>query len=1006
MEVEENNNQIIFSADQNPPLRIQNSFKDYFIGNLKEIPGFFKEYKIPHEEANIKRYLNENMQNKNLLELLPINIINPENFIEQYANYINLIHKKPNKISHFTNFEQNEIQLLYLLNHINLAKEKIDKYLNLENKDFYTNNHLIKINNIIKNNPKLIGYIYILKWLQKIITLSYEEYNEDESIYNIINNRKPISGEKDDPIKLEEKCLSNNNEEYNNLMKQFIYCLFKGNIYESQIMCERRQIEEFGNIFSGGCPLFDKIISNENDYNNFDKDLISPSMYNKDYKDFIDLIEEGNIINENENDNKNIFGNSLYILWFKVMYENADCTKDNTILNYLFRLISGNYKNYELNNNNIYEYLYINILNLLHSKIFYELTQNPKEKMVQYHYIESDTFKEISQVFKNDGRDIYIIINSIIQNNNYNLLLKRYPFLLLELSFIKLFFLEVDIKENIINNNNENNSELYKKYFDGLAAITNKMKKGNDSLNMDYNDYNDIINNEREFNYSNLSNRKIQTSEFYDMINICLYRAFFSSLTTFYSINKDFIDLMVNNDNENNLGEIAEQIFDNFDEIYCNYIKHIIKLNNDNVDFDLIIYITTYMFNIKNIIFILTEISHYIYNNEKYQEFIYYLKKFYENIIYDGENLSIYITKIITNNSNLLKIGENKKKFNCIDDALNNYIELKMENNFIEELTDNDKYKINQILCLFEQTENNKLNQDTSYSYLLKLFIKFLINYKYKEAYELNYQLKDYIYDKDAPTDELILAKIPELEILINKINSMTDPEEIQFYTILSSRYLFIIILNCFYFYANKIIIPYYRIKNNNNKSKNKNQINNDKEELSKNINEFIKNKIFNLNKLIKIIIGNEILFNYSMNYYGEETKNEFQKLLGDWAFQGIKWICDIFYMGIIDKNEYDSLNTILDETIYNKDMMNKYFLMNGFNNNDAYNVDDIIIKREKKLFDIMDNEQKQKVIECLYKMAKINRPYLNEIFDDELAKNLNEDKKQVIQELDFDFDE
>ena len=206
-----------------------------------------------------------------------------------------------------------------------------------------------------------------------------------------------------------------------------------------------------------------------------------------------------------------------------------------------------------------------------------------------------------------------------------------------------------------------------------------------------------------------------------------------------------------------------------------------------------------------------------------------------------------------------------------------------MENNFIEELSDNDKYKINQILCLFEQTENNKLNQDTSYSYILKLFIKFLINYKYKEVYELNYQLKDYIYDKDAPIDELILAKIPELEILINKINSMTEPEEIQFYTILSSRYLFIIILNCFYFYANKIIIPYYRIKNNNNKSKNKNQINNDKEELSKNINEFIRDKIFNLNKLLKIIIGNEILFNYSMNYYGEETKNEFQKLLGDW---------------------------------------------------------------------------------------------------------------------------
>ena len=1016
MEVEDNINQNIFEGN-NTEMQIQISFQDYFLNILQEIPDYFKQYSNSKEEAKIKRYIsNQNKENKALLELLPIKVVNPENFIDQYSNYINLIHKKPNKIPHFTNFEQNEIQLLQLLKYTHIASDKIEKYINLQKEDYSTNNHLIKINNIIKTNPDLIGYIYILKWLQKIITLSYEDFNEDKKIENIITEKKPIPGkdnENNDPIILEKKCLSNTDEDLNNLMKQFTYCLFKGNIKEGQIMCENRKVEEFGNIFSGGCPLFDKVISCENDYNNFDKDLISPSMYNKDFQEFIDLLEEGNInYNDNEND-KNIYGNSLYLLWYKVMYENVELTKNNTLLNFLFRLISGNYKNYELTNNNIYEYLYINILNLFHSKLFFELTQNPKEKMVQYHFIENETFKEISQVINNAGRNIFSLINGVMQNNNYNLLCKKYPFLWLELSFIKLFFLEIEIKENNKNKKNENNSELYQKYFKELNNIVNIMKKSPDSSNIEFND---IINNEREFNYSGLNNRKIQARELYDMINICLYRAFFSSLTTFYGTKKDFLDFMINNDNNNNnLDDKIEQIFNSIDEIFCNYIKQLINLKDENIDFDLIIYITTYMFNNKSIIFILTEISHYINSNEKYQQFITFLKNFYENIDYNGETLSMFIIKKITNNSNLLKVSENQKNFISIDEALNHYVQLKMDiiqncnSNIIEELSDNDKYKINQILCLFEQTENKKLNQDTSYSYLLKLFIKFLVNHKYKEAYELKYQLNDYVYDEDAKTDELIMKKFLDLESQINQINYRTDPEEIQFFTILVSRYLFIAILDCFYYYANKIIIPFSKISQDiENKNSNKIKRNNEKDELEKNVKEFIKEKIYNLNKLIKIFIGNEILFNYSMNYYGDETKNEFKKILGDWAFQGIKWVRDIFTMDIIDKNEYDSLNYLLDQVIYNKDMMEKHYLMNGFDNIDenVNNSDIIIQKKEKKFFDIMDDDEQKKVIGYLYQMAKINKPYLNEIFDIELAKNLNEDKNKVIQELDFDLDE
>ena len=325
-------------------------------------------------------------------------------------------------------------------------------------------------------------------------------------------------------------------------------------------------------------------------------------------------------------------------------------------------------------------------------------------------------------------------------------------------------------------------------------------------------------------------------------------------------------------------------------------------------------------------------------------------------------------------------------------------------------MSDKDKYKINQILCLFDQTENKKLNQDTSYSYLLKLFIKFLINYKYKEAYELKFQLNDYVYDQDAVNDELILGKIAGIGKQIDKINDISDADDIQFYTILTSRYLFIIILDCFYYYANKIIIPYKELNKSNKKMKNakkiKNLYNKEKEQLSQNVIEFITEKIFNLNKFIKIIITNEIFFNYSLNYYGDESKNEYRKLLGDWAFQSIKWICDIFNMGLIDRNKYDSLNYVLNEVILNKDDLDKFYLDNEFNVNNIFIKDNILENKEKKLFEIMSKEQQQKFVGLLYQMAKINKPYLDEVLDDELDKKLIQENKMVIQELDFDFEE
>jgi hypothetical protein len=304
-------------------------------------------------------------------------------------------------------------------------------------------------------------------------------------------------------------------------------------------------------------------------------------------------------------------------------------------------------------------------------------------------------------------------------------------------------------------------------------------------------------------------------------------------------------------------------------------------------------------------------------------------------------------------------------------------------------------------LCLFEQTKNNKLNQDTSFSYLLKLFIKFLVNYKYKEAYELKYQLKDYIYDKDAPTDELIYEKLPMIEKQIEKIGDIADNDDIQFCMILSCRYLFIIILDCFYFFANKIMLLYNKeilnIKKNSKIKIKKNYFNS---ELGFNVMQFLTKKINLLSGFIKKIIDKDYLYNFSLNYFGENTKDDFIKLLGDWTFQSIKWICDIYKMGIIDKNKNDSLNNVLNNLIYDKEIIDDYYLKNGILADDIINKN---ILKEKKIFEIMNEAQRQKVVEIMYYMAKINRNYLEETFDEMFVEKLNEKNKVIIQDLEFD---
>ena len=132
---------------------------------------------------------------------------------------------------------------------------------------------------------------------------------------------------------------------------------------------------------------------------------------------------------------------------------------------------------------------------------------------------------------------------------------------------------------------------------------------------------------------------------------------------------------------------------------------------------------------------------------------------------------------------------------------------------------------------------------------------------------------------------------------------------------------------------------------------------------------------LINLSNLIKLFI---------LIYYGDDMKKEIEKIFADWAFQCIKWTCDIFIMELLDRNRYDSIDNILDKIFYEKKKNSK-------KDNNEFG---------KKIFEIMNDEQRQIIIQLLYKMAKINKPYLLENFDDIIQ--MKDEDNNIIEELNF----
>ena len=101
------------------------------------------------------------------------------------------------------------------------------------------------------------------------------------------------------------------------------------------------------------------------------------------------------------------------------------------------------------------------------------------------------------------------------------------------------------------------------------------------------------------------------------------------------------------------------------------------------------------------------------------------------------------------------------------------------------------------------------------------------------------------------------------------------------------------------------------------------------------------------------------------------------------------------------NESDYESLDDSFEKKINHKDnndnILNKLFYEKKKNSKNYNN------EFGQKIFEIMNDDQRKKIIQFLYNMAKINKPYLIDNFDS--IMNKKEEEINNIEELDFNID-
>ena len=942
----------IFSSLNN-----QNEIPSSLYNSMNENKNEFSEQFLNHLLDYKNTILQNSIENNNGT---PKKIINKENFYENYINELISKNTMPNRNKFLFQYEQSEIRIIKLIENLSLSNMKYSYYLeNPDQKIQKTNSELIKVNEIIKNSPTLISYIYILKWIQNI----------KENYFNYLSLEKNNLRDKEQfelngKINFQEKGFDQLNQTQNekdinyiNFINQITCLIMSNDLYNTQNKIDERKQYYLSSILEGGLPLHDFSLE-AIDLQKFDIDLIPLYMKNLEFNEFI-IKTKNNPIPINLDDY--VIGNNNWVLWLYTLFDSCNDKTIHTQFNLLSRLLSGNCNNYNINSQNFDEFLFIKIMNLLNCELLDKMFKKNDDKYINYHFNSYDRENVNYLISSRNGKTIFDVIHEIRSSEEYNFLIQKNFSVELELSIIELHFLQI---ENKYNNNNNNNNKIYESILNFLNRLNNQIEKDNFPIYLN--------NNKQEIKNNTLEEKNRKTSSIIKLLKITYLKILFSFLISFHDL---FSDYFKQDLNPNYLNELQNS----YDNILGQFFNYLTKITREPSN---LIYIFTYMLNFNNIIY-------YLSNYAKTIEFESYYPNFIDEINAFFKNEKKYLHKSIAEETDLFKFKNNEKK--TIDFAINEYVQNKLNGKGYIPSKEN-LIKINQINNLFNEQED--LNENLFQQYHLKLCVKFISNQCYHEAKEILQK----IMTREKLTEN---QKVENFDFETNKIyeqisDIINNKEfiEYQYKDIIKlSINLMQMIIDCFFDYCQ----IEYEI------TKMKKGVQN--ESFKEKIYRLIEMKLISLNTFIKSIINDNELINYYSTFYGPVifTQN-FLKILFDWGFQSIKLIIYCFTKRfvlfenkyIIRKIQYE--NGIAKYIYSNNNDTNEFFLLAlpTLNNIEQ------LYGQDFGFYNYLNNNYTLEIYQLLYSIAKINKDYLSSIFTNELQDTLKKMKKEDIEQLDF----
>ena len=937
----------IFSTFDN-----QNEIPSLLYNSMNENKNEFSEQFLNHLSDYKSVILNNSIENENRT---PKKIIDNKTFFENYIIEINSKNTIPNRNKLLFPYEQSEIRIIKLIENLSLSNEKYNFYLNNPDEKIQnTNSELVKVNEIIKNSPTLISYIYILKWIQNIKE-NYFYYLSLEK--NQLNDKEPF--DLNSKINFKEKGFDQLNQiqnekdiNYINCINQITCLIMSNDLYNTQNKIDERKQYYLSSILEGGLPLHDFSLE-EIDLNKFDIDLIPLYMKNLEFNKFIIQTKNNPIHSNLEN---YVIGNNNWVLWLYTLFDSCNDKTIHTQFNLLSRLLSGNFNNYNINSQNFDEFLFIKIMNLLNCELLDRMFNNNDDKYINYHFNSYDREYVNYLISSRNGKNIFDVINEIRSSEEYNFLIQKNFSVELELSIIELHFLQIENKYN-------NNNKIYESILNFLNKLNIQIERDNFPIYLNY--------NKQDIEINTLEEKNRKTSSIIKLLKITYLKILFTTLISFHDL---FSDYFKQDLDPNYLNEL-QNLYDNIIGQFFNYL---IKITREPKN---LIFIFSYMLNFNNIIY-------YLSNYAKTIEFESYYPNFIEEINEFFKNEKQYLHKSIAEETDLFKFKTNEKK--TIDSAINEYVQNQL--NGKKYITSKENLiKINQMKNLF--FEQKDLNEDLIQQYHLKLCVKFISNQCYHEAKEiLQNIISRNLYNEKERLTNFNYETSKVYDQILDRIN---DKEFIEYQykdLIKLSINLMLMIIDCFFDYCQ---IEYEFTKLNKGFQN---------ESFKERIYRLIEIKLISLNIFIKSIINDNELTNYYSTFYGPVIFSQnFLKILFDWGFQSIKLIVYCFTKrfvlyennNIIRKIQYENG---IAKYIYPNNDNNEFFLLA------LPTLDNIeqLYGKDFNFYTYLNNNYILDIYQLLYSIAKINKDYLTSIFTNELKDTLKKMKKNDIEQLDF----